>query len=76
MSIVANLIRSMKPKMLDSFKDYHAQKEFVAKVKDNKNVLVVLRKDNNENVISDIYNNQINNYSNRIKVYQFQLRKK
>ncbi len=75
MSIVANLIRAMKPKMLDSFKDHHAQKEFLSKVTNNKNTLVILRNNENRNVISNIHNNEIN-LLNVIKVYQFQFKKK
>lgn len=75
MSIVANLIRAMKPKMLDSFKDDHAQKEFLSKVTNNKNTLVILRNNENKNVISNTHNNEIN-LLNVIKVYQFQLKKK
>ena len=75
MSIVANLMRAMKPKILESFKDYNAQKEFLAKIKENKHVLVILKKQDNTNVISSLLPNLSNNSVNLIKVYQFQKKK-
>lgn len=75
MSIVANLMRAMKPKILESFKDYNAQKEFLAKVKENKNVLVILKNQSNTNVISNIPISFRNNSSNLIEIYRFQKKK-
>lgn len=66
------LMKAMKPKILESFKDYNAQKEFLAKLKKNKNVLVVLKSD--KNILKQIECNSIINYINKGKtiiVYKF-----
>lgn len=40
--MLVSLIRAMKPKILESFEDYNAQKEFLAKINKNKKITVVL----------------------------------
>lgn len=40
------LMKAMKPKILESFKDYNAQKEFLAKISKNKNIIVVVQHNN------------------------------
>lgn len=66
------LIRAMKPKMLDSFKDYNAQKEFLAKLNNNKRVTVVLN--DKKNIIKQVSLESVNKYLNKkgtIIIYNF-----
>lgn len=66
------LIRAMKPKMLDSFKDYNAQKEFLAKLNNNKRVTVVLN--DKKNIVKQVSLESVNKYLNKkgtIIIYNF-----
>lgn len=72
MNMLVSLMRAMKPKMLDSFKDYNAQKEFLAKVKESKSITVVLT--SNSNIINKPHNKKINQLlknDSHIIVYNF-----
>lgn len=63
--MLVSLMRAMKPKILESFKDYNAQKEFLAKLSTNKNIIVVLKNQNNL-----IKNPQMENTNNYLKTTQ------
>lgn len=66
------LMRAMKPKMLDSFKDYNAQKEFLAKLNNNKRVTVVLN--DKKNIVKQVSLESVNKYLNKkgtIIIYNF-----
>lgn len=56
--MLVSLMRAMKPKILESFKDYNAQKEFLAKLATNKNLTVVLKSD--KNIINEPHSEAIN----------------
>lgn len=60
------LMRAMRPKMLDSFKGSDAQKEFLAKLKAKKTILVVL--ENDKNIIQDTKYKNINSLINEKKI--------
>lgn len=71
--MLVSLLRAIKPQMLESFKDQNAQKEFVKKLLDNKNLLVILK--DNKNIITKVENNNINNFlkhDGKIAIYSFQ----
>lgn len=56
--MLVSLMRSMKPKVLESFKDYNAQKEFLAKIANKKQIIVELKAD--KNIITQTHPEMIN----------------
>lgn len=70
------LLRAMKPKMLDSFKGYDAQKEFLAKLKEKKTILVILNDD--KNIIKEPQAKNVSDFINKeqtVVVYNFKNKK-
>ncbi len=69
MNMLVSLMRAMKPKMLDSFKDYNAQKEFLAKLNNSKSITAVLKSD--KNIVKTTHKQSINNAikNNTVIVY-------
>lgn len=73
-------MRALKPKILDSFKDYNAQKEFLARINKNKKLTVFLNYGNNLEEIKKLqlnYNLFGNNQKNKkLVIYNYQQRPK
>lgn len=78
--MLVSLMRALKPKILDSFKDYNAQKEFLARINNKKNLTVFLNYGNSLEEIKKLqlnYNLFGNNQKNKkLVIYNYQERTK
>lgn len=78
--MLVSLMRALKPKVLESFKDYNAEKEFLAKINKSKKLTVLLYHGNdipNTTILKSNYNLITNNLKRKkIVVYHYNIYRK